>query len=133
MNTLLPIVHIVLKDGEVLGVFDCDKSARLFRDMKGGVLDSWVVESQNSSRSRLVTKESYEVGDHVIYLDEHGEGHGKVLAVEPRGERAVGGRELYNLYQISSDDPSVDIWMLDADIIGIYPDEKHFTPGEQME
>lgn len=65
MNTLLPIVHIVLKDGEILGVFDCDKSARLFRDMKGGVLDSWVVESQNSSRSRLVTKERYEVGDHV--------------------------------------------------------------------
>uniref|UniRef100_A0AB39AHC3 Phage protein n=1 Tax=Pseudomonas phage vB_PaeM_HTN3 TaxID=3236644 RepID=A0AB39AHC3_9VIRU len=133
MNPLLPIVHIVLKDGEVLGVFDCDKSAKWYSNVKDAVVDSWVVESPNSSRSRLVRKECYEVGDHVMYRDEHGEGHGRILAVEPRGESARDEKELYRLYQINSDDPSVDIWMLDADIIGIYPDEKRFTSEEQME
>ncbi|QIQ64546.1 hypothetical protein H6S68_gp61 [Pseudomonas phage Epa7] len=133
MNPLLPIVHIVLKDGEVLGVFDCDKSAKWYSNVKDAVVDSWVVESPNSSRSRLFKRDCYRVGDRVMYRDENGEGHGRILAVEPRGESARDEKELYNLYQIESDDPSVEIWMLDADIIGIYPDEKRFTPGEQME
>jgi hypothetical protein len=111
MKEFPDIVHIVISEGKVIGVFDLDSTAKEFA--KGteyaSTTEPWVVSKDDSVATRLESREAYKEGDRVMFDDGEDRGCGRVDFIRP------------NLYRILADRHEKPVvWMLHEDILGIY-------------